>query len=97
MDVRTTTSYTFESKECVDFNLNLDRHNILLGVIYWSPDTSLLQFDTELAAYMEGNINTTRELIIVGDFNVHINKQDDSDVIILSDIAEQILQSIKQC
>ena len=74
LDVRINTSYTFEAMECVDFNLNLDRHNILLAIIYRPPDTSVLQFANELAAYMERNINTAGEQIIVGDFNVHINK-----------------------
>ena len=74
--------------ECVDFNLNLDRYNILLAVIYRPPDTSGLHFANELAAYMERNINTTGEQIIVGDFNVHINKQDDGSAIILSDMLE---------
>ena len=74
--------------ECVDFNLNLNRHNILLAVIYRPPDTSVLKFANELAVYMERNINTTGEQIIVGDFNVHINKQDDSNAIILSDMLE---------
>ena len=69
--------------ECVDFNLNCNRHNILLAVIYRPSDTSVLKFANELAVYMERNINTTGEQIIVGDFNVHINKQDDSNAIIL--------------
>ena len=47
LDVRTNTSYTFESMECVDFNLNLDRHNILLAVIYRPPNTSVLPFANE--------------------------------------------------
>ena len=88
LDVRTNNSHTLESMECVDCNLNLDRHNILLAVIYRPPDTSVLKFANELAVYMERNINTTVEQIIVGDFNVHINKQDDSNAIILSDMLE---------
>ena len=39
--------------ECVDFNLNLNRHNIQLAVIYRPPDTSVLKFANELAVYME--------------------------------------------
>ena len=74
--------------ECVDFSLNLDRCNILLAVIYRPPDSSVLQFANELAAYMEKNINTTGEQIIVGDLNVHINKQDEGNAIILSDMLE---------
>ena len=74
--------------ECVDFNLNLNRHNILLAVIYRPPDTSLLKFANELAVYMERNINTIGEQIIVGDFNVYINKQDDSNAIIITDVLE---------
>ena len=96
LDVRTNTSYTSESMECVDFTLNLNKHNILLAVIYRPPDTSVLQFANELAAYMERNINTTREQIFVGDFNIHINKQDDSNAIIFSDMLESF-KSIKLC
>ena len=53
--------------ECVDFSLNLDRYNILLAVIYRPPNSSVLQFANELAAYMEKNINTSGEQIMVGD------------------------------
>ena len=74
--------------ECVDFSLNLNRCNILLAVIYRPPDTSVLQVANELAAYMEKNINTTGEQIIVGDFNVHINKLDEGNAMILSDMLE---------
>ena len=74
--------------ECVDFSLNLDRYNILLALIYRPPDSSVLQFANELAAYMEKNINTTGEQIIVGDLNVCINKQDEGNAIILSDMLE---------
>ena len=95
LDVKINTSHSFEAIECVDFNLNLDRHNSLLAVIYRPPDTSVLQFANELAAYMERNINTTGEQIIVGDFNVHVNKQDEGNAIVLSDA--WILQSIKLC
>ena len=74
--------------ECVDFSLNLDRYNILLAVIYRPPDSSVLQFANELAAYMEKNISTAGEQIIVGDLNVHINQQDEGNAIILSDMLE---------
>ena len=37
---------------------------------------------------MERNINTAGEQIIVGDFNIHINKQDEGNAIILSDMLE---------
>ena len=53
LDVKINSSYTFEAMECVDFSLNLDRYNILLAVIYRPPDSSVLQFANELAAYME--------------------------------------------
>ena len=88
LDVKLNSSYNFEAMECVDFSLNLDRHNILLAVIYRPPNSSVLQFANELAAYMEKNINTSGEQIMVGDFNVHINKQDEGNAIILSDILE---------
>ena len=88
LDVKLNSSYNFEAMECVDFSLNLDRYNILLAVIYRPPNSSVLQFANELAAYMEKNINTIGEQIMVGDFNVHINKQDEGNAIILSDILE---------
>ena len=88
LDVKLNSSYNFEAMECVDFSLNLDRYNILLAVIYRPPNSSVLQFANELAAYMEKNINTSGEQIMVGDFNVHINKQDEGNAIILSDILE---------
>ena len=43
LDVRTNNSYPLKSMECVDFNLNLNRHNILLAAIYRPPDTSVFK------------------------------------------------------
>ena len=53
LDVKLNSSYNFEAMECVDFSLNLDKYNILLAVIYRPPNSSVLQFANELAAYME--------------------------------------------
>ena len=89
MDVKINTSYTFEAMECVDFSLNLNRYNILLAVIYRPPDTSVLQFANELAGYVERNINTTGEQIIVGDFSMYTSaNRMTGNAIILSNMLE---------
>ena len=56
-----------------------------LAVIYQPPDTSTIAFLTDLANYMESTINVTGDLILHGDFNIHVNNTQSPDTIILND------------
>ena len=69
--------------ECADFIISLPNKNIQLGLLYWPPEESILQFCQDLATYMEVNINELGECVLLGDLNIHVNKEDDQDTIIL--------------
>ena len=49
---------------------------------------SVLGFTENLADYLESNINVTGKLVIVGDLNIHISDELDSDTITFSDFLE---------
>ena len=60
--------------ECTDFIVSTSSNdkNTHLAVIYQPPDTSTTAFLTDLANYMERNTNVTGDLILLGDFNMHV-------------------------
>ena len=42
----------------------------------------------DIATYMEANINEMGECVLLGNFNIHLNKKDDQDIITLLDTLE---------
>ena len=62
--------YSFNTMECADFNIKLPSKTIHLGLIYRPPDGSVLQFCQELTTYLEQNINTTGDTLLMGDLNI---------------------------
>ena len=57
-------------------HIKIKTKNIDLYVIYRYPNTSMLNFIECLSEIIEGNIlNDRGELILIGDFNVHMDSQ----------------------
>ena len=48
----------------------------------------MLQFTMDMLEYMEMNVNTTRNIILTGDFNIKMNNPDDPDMNTLSDLLD---------
>ena len=71
--------------EYADFSIKLPSKTIHLSLIYRPPDGSVLQFCQELTTYLEQNINTTGNTLLMGDLNIHINDPKDQDNIIFED------------
>ena len=65
--------------ECVDFTITLSNNTINLSVIYRSPEKSVLSFANDLINYMESNINSAGKNLFIGDFNIHVMDQSNSD------------------
>ena len=49
INISLNSTYNFQSMECTDFKINLDRTPYLLTIVYRPPNTSVLQFAMELA------------------------------------------------
>ena len=56
-----------------------------------SPNNGLTHnlFITEFTDYLELHIATTKQLVLLGDFNIHINKTDDRDAVEFNNLLDQ--------
>ena len=56
-----------------------------------SPGNGLTHklFITEFTNYLELYIATTKQLVLLGDFNIHINKTDDRDAVVFNNLLDQ--------
>ena len=60
-----------------------------LYVIYWYPNTSMLEFVGILSDTLEQNILVDwGDLVLIGDFNVHMDNPTDSDTILFNDFLD---------
>ena len=65
--------------ECADFTVTLPNNTINLSVIYRPPDKSDLSFADDFLNYMESNINSAGKNLFIGDFNIHVKNQSNSN------------------
>ena len=81
LKVSQNNAYEYTTMECTDFIVSTSSNdkNTYLAVIYWPLDTSTIAFLMDLANYMERNINITGNLILFGDFNIHVNNTQSPD------------------
>ena len=75
--------------EHLDLTTNFKGISVNLYVIYRIPNTSVVQFCSELADLLEGNIvHDHGHLILTGDFNIHMDNPENPDTIIFNDFSE---------
>ena len=80
---------TSDVMEHLDLTTNFKGISVNLYVIYCIPNTSVIQFCSELADLLEGNIVHDRgHLILTGDFNIHMDNPENPDTIIFNDFLE---------
>ena len=87
---KTEKEYSFNTIEYADFSIKQPSMTIHLGLIYRPPDGSILQFCQELTTYLEQNINTTGDSLLMGGLNIHINDPENQDTIIFEDTIESL-------
>ena len=80
---------TSDVMEHLDLTTNFKGISVNLYVIYRIPNTSVIQFCSELADLLEGNIVHDRgHLILTSDFNIHMDNPENPDTIIFNDFLE---------
>ena len=77
--LRSKSVYNYQTMECADFLLDFQNMLVNLCVIYRPPDTSISSFCDDLMDYQERNVTSPGKMIIVGDVNVHTNKEQHPD------------------
>jgi hypothetical protein len=86
--VKVCRIYTSEVMECTSYSVRIGTKLVHLAVVYRPPDGSVLAFAEGLADFMEQSITIPGDLLILGDFNVHFNKPEVANTIIMSDFLE---------
>ena len=77
--------------ECSEHLLKTGQSLIKLYVIYHMPSTSVLNFCNDLANHIELNVTKNRgKLLLVGDFNIHLDEPVHSDTILFNDTLESL-------
>ena len=75
--------------EWSSYKIKLAGEMLFLYAIYCIPSTSVLQFCSELTILLEQDITHMHErVLLVGDFNIHIDKKAAPDTIIFNDMLE---------
>ena len=67
--------------ELVIYSSKIAMHSIILILVYHPPNTSVLQFCNELLDLLEEMVNFRGEIIMIGNFNIHMDITDDPNTI----------------
>ena len=96
-DLQITKSheYKFGTCECMDFKISFDQISYTLGLFNRPEDHPFLAFINDMVEYMENNIMYKSEFLLLGDFNIHVNKLHDDEAVTLHDFLSSFgLQTI---
>ena len=74
LNINITKGQPLETMESTCFSINTGFRVVNLIAIYRPPDSNALEFCNELANLLESKINSSGELILLGDFNITVNK-----------------------
>ena len=71
--------------KCTDFKIKFDQSSYTLGLFYRPDDHPFLAFIKDMVEYMENNITDKSEFLLLGDFNIHVNKLHDEEAVTCHD------------
>ena len=69
----------------MDFKISFDQSSYTLGLFYRPEDHPFLAFINNMVEYMENNITDKSEFLLLGDFNIHVNKLHDDEAVTFHD------------
>ena len=75
-DLKITKSheYKFGTCKCTDFKVSFGQSSYTLDLFYRLDGHPFLAFLNDMVDYMENNITNKAEILLLGDFNIHVNK-----------------------
>ena len=74
LNVTKACTTTYNTMEMATFLTNINNHVINLVTIYRPTDTNVLDVCHEFTDILEQHINQSRELVLMGDFNITVNR-----------------------
>ena len=78
-NVTKSCATTYTTMKMATFWIDINNHIINLITIYRPPDINILDFCHEFTDILEQHINQSGELVLMGDFNITVNKPSDPD------------------
>ena len=70
--------------DCTGSSVSLSTFLVKIFTIYRPPSSSISAFCNEFESLFEHHITSNVDLIFVSDFNIHIDKQDDLNTVLLN-------------
>ena len=84
-----TSSQNSEIMEYMELTTNFKGIVCNIYIIYCIPNTSVIQFCSELSDLMENNVpEDCGQIIMLGAFNIHMDKPEHPDTVIFNDFLE---------
>ena len=71
----------YSTFECIGSSVSLSTFEVKIFTIYQPSSSSISAFCAEFDSLLEHHITSKVDLIFVGDFNIHIDKQDDPNTV----------------
>ena len=78
LNISSSRDEPYKTMELSSFIISTGNKQLNLTAIYRPPNTNVFEFCSELASLLENNINSSSELLLLGDFNIAVNKPSDS-------------------
>ena len=72
----------YSTFECIDSFVLLSIFSFYIFTIYRPPSSSISAFCAEFKSLLEHYITSNVDLIFLGDFNIHTDKQDDPNTVL---------------
>ena len=89
MEECSTSSQTSEIMECMELTTNFTGIVCNIYLVYPIPNTSVIQFCSELSDLMESNVLKVHgHIIMLGDFKIHVGNPEHPDTVIFNDFLE---------
>ena len=86
-----TPTQTSKIMEYMKIRASLGGVNFEVYIVYRYPGTSVISFCEELTDILENNITRNKgHLLLLGDFNIHLDKQEAPDTILFQDFLESL-------
>ena len=85
LQVAKSHEYQFGTCECTDFKISFDQFSYTLALFYRPEDHPSMSFINDMVEYMENNITDNSQFLLLGDFNIHINKLHDDEAVTFCD------------
>ena len=74
----------YSTFECIGSSVSLLSFSVKIFTIYRPPSSSFSAFCVEFELLLEHHITSNVDLIFVGNFNIHIDKQDDPNTVVFN-------------